>query len=272
MTQEHDGRTVTVAMAQVLVEPGRPAANLARASDAVRQASLSGADVVVLPECLDLGWTFEGAAEMALPVPGATTDLLQQLARDAGVVVAAGVTERAGDRLYNTAVLLSSAGDLLLRHRKINELDFARRLYSTGSSLGVAETPLAVVGMDICADNAPSAPALGQSLGEMGADLVVSPCAWAVPPDHDNASEPYGEMWEESYAALARAYAMPVVGVSNVGPVVGGEWDGWRCIGCSLAVGADGEVLARGPYGDRAEALLLVTVPLRASPGAPAPR
>ncbi len=56
------------------------------------------------------------------------------------------------------------------------------------------------------------------------------------------------------------------VGVSNVGPVTYGAWSGWRCIGCSLAMGPGGEVLARGPYGVDAEALLAVDVPLRPRP------
>ncbi|WP_432493540.1 carbon-nitrogen hydrolase family protein [Kineococcus auxinigenes] len=262
---------VRAGMAQVLVEPGEREANLARAGEAVRRAALSGCDVVVLPECLDLGWTHESARTRATTVPGPVTGVLAGLAAGNGVVLAAGLVERSGERIHNSAVLVSDRGELLLHHRKVNELDFARRLYSTGSTLGVAETPFGVVGLDICADNSPSSLALGHSLGLMGAQLVLSPSAWAVPPDHDDHAEPYGAMWRESYGALARAHRMSVVGVSNVGPVVGGDWDGWRCIGCSLAVGPDGEVLAQGSYGERAEELLVVTVPVgrAAGPGRP---
>ena len=34
----------------------------------------------------------------------------------------------------------------------------------------------------------------GHALGRMGARLLLSPCAWAVDADHDNAREPYGEL------------------------------------------------------------------------------
>ena len=260
-------RDVRVGMGQMLVEPGQREANLARAGDVVRQAALAGCDVVVLPECLDLGWTHESARTRATAVPGPVTDVFADLAASNGVMLAAGLVEAAGQRLYNSAVLVSAQGEVLLHHRKINELDFALRLYSVGSTLGVAETPVGVVGLTICADNSPSSPALGHALGHMGAQLIVSPSAWAVPPDHDNGTDPYGGMWEESYGAIARAHGMPVIGVSNVGPVVGGEWDGWRCIGCSLAVGPDGEVLAKGTYGEGAEELLVVTVPLDSATG-----
>lgn len=51
-----------------------------------------------------------------------------------------------------------------------------------------------------------------------------------------------------------------MVGVSNVGRMTGGPWAGRRCIGCSLAVGPGGAVPARGPYGERAEAVVCVDV------------
>jgi hypothetical protein len=51
-----------------------------------------------------------------------------------------------------------------------------------------------------------------------------------------------------------------VVGVSNVGRIRTGPWKDKKCIGCSLAVGADAAVLAKGPYGDTAEAMIEVTL------------
>jgi hypothetical protein len=97
----------------------------------------------------------------------------------------------------------------------------------------------------------------------MGARLLISPSAWAVEADHDNQKEPYGETWTVPYTTLARLYDMTVVGVSNVGRINGGVWRGRKCIGCSLAVGPGGQLLARGPYGESAEALLAVPVELQ---------
>ena len=260
---------IRVGMAQMLVEPGCPASNLARAARMVGEAAGRGCDVVVLPECLDLGWTHASARTQATTIPGTTTAALAEAAAAHGVTVAAGLVERDGDRLYNAAVLISPSGEILARHRKINELQLALDLYSVGTTLGVVRTPIGVVGLSICADNAPRSIALGRALGHMGAQVLLSPSAWAVPPDHDDAADPYGAMWLESYRALATDYRMPVIGVSNVGPVAGGEWDGWRCIGRSLAVGLDGEVLARGPH--EQEALLVVTVPVRPDDEIPDP-
>ena len=40
----------------------------------------------------------------------------------------------------------------------------------------------------------------------------------------------------------------------------GGPWQGYKCIGCSLAMGPGGAILAEGPYGEAAESLIVVEV------------
>src|SRR5207248_9465749 len=102
--------------------------------------------------------------------------------------------------------------------------------------------------------------AVSHVLARMGAQVILSPSAWAVDADHDNVREPYGKRWLDAYTELARLYDVTVVGVSNVGRITGGPWTGRKCIGCSLAVGPGGEILAQGPYGDNAEALVGVEV------------
>jgi predicted amidohydrolase len=247
-------------MAQIFVEGGRPTANLGRAADAVREAAAAGCRLVVLPECLDLGWTDPSARELAQPIPGPHADLLTRAARENRVYVAAGLVERSDDRLFNAALLIDPGGRVILHHRKVNELDIALDLYSVGDRLGVAETELGTLALAICADNFGTSLAVGHVLARMGAQVILSPSAWAVDAGHDNARDPYGKLWLDSYAELARLYDVAVVGVSNVGPMTGGPWAGRKCIGCSLAVGPGGGVLARGPYGERAAAVVPVDV------------
>ena len=251
-----------VGMAQTLVEGACPEANLRRAADAVLCAAAKGCRLVVLPECLDLGWTDPSARERAQPIPGPHSDVLASAARRAQVFVAAGLVERAGSRLFNAAVLISPAGEILLHHRKLNELDIALDLYSIGDRLGVVETPLGTLGLAICADNFGSSLAVSHVLARMGAQVILSPSAWAVDADHDNVREPYGKLWRDSYTELAKLYDVTVLGVSNVGPITGGPWAGRKCIGCSLAVGPGGKILAEGTYGT--EAVVCVEVEPRA--------
>jgi len=78
--------------------------------------------------------------------------------------------------------------------------------------------------------------------------------------NHDSTGERYGKRWRDSYSELTRLYDLPVIGMSNVGPITGGPWAGRSCIGCSLAMGPGGVTLAEGPYGETAETLLCVEV------------
>ena len=45
-----------IAMCQMLSEYGRPEENLSRAKEMLRDAARQGAQLALLPECLDLGW------------------------------------------------------------------------------------------------------------------------------------------------------------------------------------------------------------------------
>jgi len=259
-------RVLRVGMGQMLVIPGEVDDNVDRAVAMIRAAGREGCSIVVLPECLDIGWTSSKARRLATPIPGPVSDRLSEAAALAAIMVVAGLTERDGDRLFNSAILVGNDGALLATHRKIHEIDFARKLYDPGTSLHVVATEHGIVGVNICADNAFSSLALGRAQAAMGAQILLSPCAWAVPPDFDNEARTYGDEWVTAYGALARETGMPVVGVSNVGPVVGGEWDGWRCIGSSLAVGSEGNVLVQAPFSDTEETFLTVEIPLATNP------
>jgi predicted amidohydrolase len=256
-------RRIKLAMGQLLVEGGRLQENLARAVAIIAQAGRKGCQIVVLPECLDLGWTHPAATDLASEIPGPTSEVLCQAASEASVYVVAGLTERAGSRVYNAAVLIGASGPILLNHRKINLLDIEQNVYCIGDRLAVAQTACGVIGVNICADNFPDSLALGHALARMGADILLSPSAWAVPADHDPIADPYGALWEGSYRNLASLYGMPVVGVSNVGWITGGPWAGRKCIGCSLAIGSGGEILAKGPYGVDAQELIVVEIALQ---------
>lgn len=250
-----------LALAQMRVAGGAKEANLARAARFIADAAKAGAQVVLLPETLNLGWTHRSARDAADGIPdGETCTRLRAAARHHGVYVCAGLVESAGDRRFNAAVLISPQGELLLHHRKLNELDLAHDLYAPGDRLGVASTPLGTFGVMICADAFARGQVVSRTLGLMGAQVILSPCAWAVPAEHDNVREPYGALWIENYTPVARDFGLWIAGCSNVGEIDDGPWRGRRCIGDSLVVNPAGEPVLRGPHGVDAEALLLVDV------------
>ena len=256
-----DRTTFKLAMGQILVEGGQVGPNLDRARTTIERAAEQSCQVVVLPECLDVGWTYPGAKELAQPIPGPSSDFLSQAAQDNGIYVVAGLTERLGERIYNAAVLISPQGEILLKHHKINILDIAQDLYSTGRSLSVVEIPLGVIGLDICADNFSTSHVLGHSLARMGAQVLLAPSAWAVPADQDLSLEPpVTKDWIDSYTTLTRLFDITIVGVRNVGWLTAGPWKGYKCIGGSLAVGPKGRILTQCPHGVTAEIMQVIEV------------
>jgi predicted amidohydrolase len=250
-----------LALVQMRVEGGAKETNLARAESGIAEAAANGAQVVLLPEALNLGWTHPSARTDADAIPGGETcTRFRAAAQRHAVWVCAGLVERAGGLIFNSAVLIDAEGEVRLHHRKLNELDIAHDLYVTGDRLGVARTPWGEVGVMICADAFARGQVVSRTLGLMGAKVILSPCAWAVPADHDNSREPYGELWLENYGPVARDFRVWIAGCSNVGELNDGPWRGRKCIGCSLVVGPQGEPVLRGPYGVGAETILLADV------------
>ena len=254
-------RSFKLALVQMRVEGGRRASNVRRAVERIETAAVHGAQVVVLPEAMNLGWTHSSAETEADEIPdGFSCSKLREAARQNKVYVCAGLVEWAGRHVFNSAVLIGPQSEVILHHRKLNELEIGHDFYAQGDRLGIAHTPLGTLGVMICADAFARGQIISRTLGLMGADIILSPCAWVVPADHDNEKEPYGKLWLDNYCPVALDFRMWIVGVSNVGWLTDGPWKGRKCIGCSLVVGPDGQPELTGPYGVDAETILYVDI------------
>jgi predicted amidohydrolase len=254
-----------LALIQMDVVGGDKRANLDRAQKLVAEAAATGIAMAVLPEALDLGWTHPSSKTEAESIPeGAPCTLLSKLAAEHNIFLCAGITEADGDRTFNSAVIIDPKGNVLCKHRKLNELEIGHDFYDQGDRLQVVDTELGTLGLMICADGFAKDEVITRSLGYMGADIILSPCAWAVDHDHDNSKTPYGDLWRGVYQPVAKEFGMWIVGVSNVGPIEAGPWKGRKCIGCSLVVNADGDEVLQGPYDQ--ETIIYLDVDLRERP------
>jgi len=149
---------------------------------------------------------------------------------------------------------------LPVKHRKLNELSIGHEYYAQGDRLNVVDTEYGTFGLMICADGFAKDQVIARSLCYMGADVILSPYAWARPADHDNEADPYGGVWRESYIPVAKEFSTAIFGASNVGWINDGPWKGRKCVDCSLAIDSDGNELFQGPYGPDAECILYVDV------------
>ena len=257
-----------LAVAQMRVVGGAPETNLEHAAEMIEEAAKQGAQLVLLPEAMDLGWTDPSALTMAEPVPGGkSAQLLSSMAKKHQIYICSGLTEKDGEKVYNSAVLVNPMGKVILLHRKINELDIGHPYYALGQSLQVVPTDLGNIGVMICADASTGKREIPRVLSYMGADVILSPSAWAVPADHNNIDNPYGNTWWKAYKPVAKDFRVWIASCSNVGWMTGGPWQGWKAIGCSMVIGPGGEEIMNAPYGDNADTILYVDIKPEPRPG-----
>ena len=133
-----------------------------------------GTDVVVLPEGISVVGTGKTYADVAEPLPGPTTTALGELARRKRAYVVAGLYEREGHVVYNTAVLLDRSGALVGRYRKVylprEEIEAG---LTPGSAYPTFATDFGRVGLMICWDTQYADPA--RALALAGAELLLVP-------------------------------------------------------------------------------------------------
>jgi predicted amidohydrolase len=262
------GKRIKIGMGQLLVEGGEPDRNLKRAEDMIKEAAKKRCDIALLPETLDLAWTHPSAKTEAQPIPGPYSEKLCHNARDHNIYVCAGLTEKAKDRVYNTAIFIDPSGEIVLKYHKINLLMVEQDFYAVGNKLSVVETPFGIIGVNICADNYIDALDIGHTLARMGSQVILSPSSWTVDYSITEGRDPYGEKWFKPFFTLASMHDLVIISATSVGYIVGGPYSGKKMVGCSMAVGREGTI-AKGAHNELAGELVVtfVDVPERKEKG-----
>jgi len=237
LTRPHGG--LRVALAQIPVEDGNLEQNMRLAGDAARQAASQKADLLSLPEAADWGWLYQQARRDALPIPGRYTDFLAGVAKRHQMWIVAGCLERDGEKVYNSAVILDRAGRIVLKHRKIDTLDWlTKHLYDRGRSedIKVIDTEFGRIGLTICADNFNLKNP--QRVADLGAWVLIAPHGFAAEPEK---LEQNSKEYQKHISNVAAKSGLWVIGTDAVlGTVQGGQWKGQLHSGCSMIARPDG--------------------------------
>jgi predicted amidohydrolase len=146
-------RPVRVGAVHLRPADSTPERNLGFWCKGISEAGRLGLDIVCLGEAILQVGTEAAMHEVAEPIPGPTTERLGEAAREGSLWVVAGLAERDGDRLYNTAVLLDREGNLAGTYRKVH---FPRDEWLSGITPGadypVFTTDFGKVAIQICYD------------------------------------------------------------------------------------------------------------------------
>lgn len=232
--------TIRIAMCQIVCLDGDRRGNFARAENAIREAKETGADLACLPETAIYGWVNPDAHTRACPIPGEDSQRLCELARQYEIFLCAGLAEKDGERLYDSALLIDDAGRILLKHRKIILLEWLMAPpYSSGHEVKVVQTRLGRVGILICADTHKQW--ILKRMAELKPDLVLVPYGYAA---EEDAWPDHGKELERVIRNAATTIGAPVVGTNMVGQITHGPWTGRTYGGHSTAADRAGELSA----------------------------
>lgn len=151
-----------------------PQDNLLQFSALIAKAASEKADIVCLPEAITLVGTENNYITASEQVPGPTTIFLGNVAKQHNLYIVAGLLEKEGDVVYNTAVLIDRNGNLAGKYRKVSlpreEIDGG---VTPGNSLPVFDTDFGRIGIMICWDV--TFPETARTLAQQGAEIIFLP-------------------------------------------------------------------------------------------------
>lgn len=243
-------------------------------ADKIRRTSEMGAQLVVLQELHD-GLYFcqhedVDLCDLAVDIPGETTQMYSEIARECGIVLVTSLFERRAAGLYhNTAVVFDRDGSIAGKYRKMHIPDdpaYYEKFYFTPGDLGFKpiDTSLGRLGVLVCWDQ--WYPEAARLMALAGAEILVYPTAIGVAAaDDSDEQERQRQAWITVQRGHAVANGLPVVAVNRVGfePDPSGQTPGIDFWGSSFVAGPQGELLYQAPQHD--EVVEVVDVDMKRS-------
>ena len=165
-----------VTLATIHHRPSRSSTeqNLDAFANLAVKAGAQGADIVCLPEGIDLVGTGLNYVQASESIPGPFTNKLSQIALKHRMYIVAGLIERDGEEIYNTAILINRQGELQGKYRKVSlpreEIEGG---IVPGDQFPVFDTDFGKIGMMICWDV--TFPEAARALAANGAEIIFLP-------------------------------------------------------------------------------------------------
>jgi len=179
--------TIKVACIQMEPRVGSKDANISHTLGLIEQAVSQGAKLLVLPELCNSGYVFETreeAFDLAEAVPdGLTCQAWMEAARRHDIYLVAGISEREGDALYNSSVVIGPRGHIGT-FRKVHLWNKENLFFEPGNlGFPVFKTPIGRIGTFICYDG--WFPEAYRLCALQGADIICIPTNWVPIPGQD---------------------------------------------------------------------------------------
>ena len=230
--------------------------NIQRLSEGIADLATRSAQLIILQELHNSLYFCQvedvNNFDLAEPIPGPSTDLYGELARQFGVVIVTSLFEKRAPGLYhNTAVVIEKDGTIAGKYRKMHIPDdpaYYEKFYFTPGDLGFRpiETSIGKLGVLVCWDQ--WYPEAARLMALQGAEILIYPTAIGYESsDTPDEQERQREAWTTVMRGHAVANGLPVIAVNRVGhePDPSGQAKGIQFWGSSFVAGPQGELLYR---------------------------
>ncbi len=200
--------------------------NIKRLTEGCRELASKGAQLIVLQELHNSLYFCQeenvDTFDLAEPIPGPSTEMFGQLAKELNVVIVTSLFERRAAGLYhNTAVVIERDGSIAGKYRKMHIPDdpaYYEKFYFTPGDLGFKpiDTSVGRLGVLVCWDQ--WYPEAARLMALQGAEILIYPTAIGYA-DNDTPDEQQRQRraWQTVQRGHAVANGLPVVAVNRVG-------------------------------------------------------
>lgn len=232
--------------------------NIERLCSSIRDLAQRGAQLIVMQELHNSLYFCQTENvekfDLAEPIPGPSTQIYGNLAKELGVVIVSSLFERRAAGLYhNTAVVFEKDGTIAGKYRKMHIPDdpaYYEKFYFTPGDLGFHPTNTSVgrLGVLVCWDQ--WYPEAARLMALQGAELLIYPTAIGYESsDTPDEQQRQRNAWQTVMRGHAVANGLPVIAVNRVGhePDPSQQTNGIQFWGTSFVCGPQGELLHEAP-------------------------
>jgi predicted amidohydrolase len=149
--------------------------NLREIENFVREGANMRIRLICFPELATTGYIPENLQDLAEPIPGPISSRIAKLAKEYKIHLVLGLPEKDGDKIYNSAVLISDQGHILYVYRKIHLWDKEKLVFARGNSIQVCQTDIGRISIGICYDI--EHPEFSRTAALKGAEILCFPSA-----------------------------------------------------------------------------------------------
>ena len=145
-------KSISIACLQMASAPYDCEDNLEKATTMIREAAEKGANICILPEAFNPGYSLDDENFLkAETLEGPTVTRFKQLAAELNIYITGGLGEKTDKEFFNTMYFIGPSGLMAIYHKK-HVFSLECKYWKRGKNNVIVTTEFGDIGLGICAD------------------------------------------------------------------------------------------------------------------------